>query len=124
MLFVEQPGGTGFSTASSEWTGEEAEHRTEDDVAQAFYDFLQNLYDVFGEDLRKKKLYISGESYAGFYIPSVARGIYLRNKHASESRIIDLGGVAIGNGWIDAFVQVRVTLNAVFNHSIDLELTT
>lgn len=27
MLFVEQPGGTGFSTASSLWTGEEAQRR-------------------------------------------------------------------------------------------------
>ena len=65
MLFVEQPGGTGFSTASSKWTGAEAEKRTEDDVADSFYAFLQNLLTVFGDDLRKKKLYISGESYAG-----------------------------------------------------------
>lgn len=52
-------------------------------------------------------MYISGESYAGFYIPSIARGIYLRNKEVEKaSRLINLGGVAIGNGWIDAFVQV------------------
>jgi carboxypeptidase C (cathepsin A) len=107
MLFVEQPGGTGFSTASSAWTGEEAVHRTEDDVAQNFYDFLQNLYEVFGDELRKKKLYISGESYAGFYVPSIARGIYLRNKKvSSDSQLINLAGVAIGNGWIDAYIQV------------------
>jgi carboxypeptidase D len=107
MLFVEQPGGTGFSTASSAWTGEEAAHRTEDDVAQNFYDFLQNLYEVFGDELRKKKLYISGESYAGFYVPSIARGIYLRNKKvSSDSQLINLAGVAIGNGWIDAYIQV------------------
>ena len=107
MIFVEQPGGTGFSTASSEWTGEEAVHRTEEDVAQYFYDFLQNVYEVFGEELREKKLYISGESYAGFYIPAIARGIYLRNKQASESKLINIAGVAIGNGWIDVDVQVR-----------------
>ena len=34
MLFVEQPGGTGFSTASKEWSGKEADKRTEDDVAR------------------------------------------------------------------------------------------
>eukprot|EP00804_Cyclotella_cryptica_P027686 CCRYP_010298-RB/>CCRYP_010298-RB protein AED:0.04 eAED:0.04 QI:231/0.75/0.8/1/0.75/0.8/5/491/633 len=107
VLFVEQPGGTGFSTASSEWTGSTAEKRTEDDVAQNFYDFLQNFYTVFGEGLREKKLYISGESYAGMYIPSIARGIHLRNKLVSSpSQLINLSGVAIGNGWIDAYIQV------------------
>lgn len=107
VLFVEQPGGTGFSTASSQWTGSTAEKRTEDDVAQNFYDFLQNFYAVFGEGLREKKLYISGESYAGMYIPSIARGIHLRNKLVSStSQLIKLGGVAIGNGWIDAYIQV------------------
>jgi carboxypeptidase D len=107
MIFVEQPGGTGFSTASSSWTGDEASHRTEVDVAQNFYDFMQNLYQVFGDELREKKLYISGESYAGFYVPSIARGIYLRNKQVDKAeKLINLAGVAIGNGWIDAYVQV------------------
>ena len=67
---------------------------------------MQNLYEIFGDELRKKKLYISGESYAGFYIPAIARGIYLRNKQASESKLINIAGVAIGNGWIDVDVQV------------------
>ena len=113
MIFVEQPGGTGFSTASDEWTGDDATDRTEDDVADAFYNFLQNLLTVFGEDIRQKKLYISGESYAGMYIPSIARGIHLGNKRVLAekgsndlSRIINLQGVAIGNGWIDAEIQV------------------
>jgi len=111
MLFVEQPGGIGFSTASSAWTEEEASHRTEDDVAQNFYDFLQNLYEIFGEELREKKLYISGQSYAGFYIPSIARGIYLRNKKVSSaSHMINLEGIAIGNGWIDPSIQVSFDL--------------
>jgi len=123
MIYVEQPGGTGFSTASTEWTGEEAVHRTEEDVAQYFYDFLQNLYEIFGDELRKKKLYISGESYAGFYIPAIARGIYLRNKQASESKLINIAGVAIGNGWIDVDVQGGTTIDYAFWHGM-IDLTT
>jgi carboxypeptidase D len=114
MIFVEQPGGTGFSTASSAWTGDEASHRTEDDVAQNFYDFMQNLYQVFGDELREKKLYVSGESYAGFYVPSIARGIYLRNKQVDKAeKLINIAGVAIGNGWIDAYVQVSSITDSV-----------
>jgi carboxypeptidase C (cathepsin A) len=49
-------------------------------------------------------LTLVGESYAGTYIPSVARGIYLNNKsllphHDGTPRfIVPLYGIAIGNG--------------------------
>ena len=123
MLYVEQPGGVGFSTASKKWMGSDAEDRTEKDVARDFYAFLQNFYRVFGEELRSKKLYIAGESYAGMYIPSIARGIHLRNKRVLDdvaesnsvvenSLLINLEGVAIGNGWIDAYTQARSRLSA------------
>jgi carboxypeptidase C (cathepsin A) len=110
MIFVEQPGGTGFSTASSAWTGKEAEKRTEDDVAESMYNFFQNLYSVFGEELAEKKIYVTGESYAGMYIPAIARGFYLGNKKlettsSSSLHFIDIRGVAIGNGWIDLETQ-------------------
>ena len=125
MLFVEQPGGTGFSTASKEWTGKKADERTEDDVASSFYAFLQNMYTVFGEDLAQKKLYLSGESYAGFYIPSIARGIYLRNKGRKDKRLyrINLSGVAIGNGWIDPVIQGEAAIDYAFWHGM-IDLTT
>ena len=131
MLFVEQPGGTGFSTASSQWMGDEADKRTEDDVASAFWDFLQNIYTVFGDELVRKKLYLSGESYAGIYIPSIARGIHLRNKQiianekgypsSPSSRVVNLRGLAIGNGWIDAMIQGASAIDYAWWHGmIDL----
>ena len=115
MLFIEQPGGVGFSSASSQWKGSEADNRTEKDVSHDFYAFLQNFYRVFGEDMRQKKLYIAGESYAGMYIPSIARCIHLENQKVaavvrsekiSNSLVINLEGIAIGNGWIDVNIQV------------------
>mmetsp|Transcript_10256 Transcript_10256/g.22808 ORF Transcript_10256/g.22808 Transcript_10256/m.22808 type:complete len:613 (-) Transcript_10256:224-2062(-) len=131
MLFVEQPGGTGFSTASTEWTGDEVEKRTEDDVASAFYAFLQNIYTVFGEDLSEKKLYLAGESYAGMYIPSIARGIHLRNKRVISKdegyrspslHTVNLRGAAIGNGWIDPKVQGPAAIDFAWWHGmIDLQ---
>ena len=54
-------------------------------------------------------LTLVGESYAGTYIPSVARGIYLNNKsllpnHDGTPRfIVPLYGIAIGNGKIDIY---------------------
>lgn len=126
MIYVEQPGGTGFSTASSEWTGIEAEKRTEDDVADSFYAFFQNLYTVFGEELAEKKIYVTGESYAGMYVPAIARGFYRGNKNletksSSSLHFIDIRGIAIGNGWIDVDTQGPTSIDyAWWHHLIDL----
>ncbi|KAL7522559.1 hypothetical protein ACHAWF_000307 [Thalassiosira exigua] len=60
------------------------------------------------------------------YIPSIARGIHLGNKRVlsnerSESVYINLAGVAIGNGWIDANVQGPTVIDYAFWHGmIDL----
>lgn len=128
MIYVEQPGGTGFSTASREWTGNEAEKRTEDDVAESFYAFFQNLYSVFGEEVAEKKIYITGESYAGMYVPAIARGFHLGNKNlgtksllSSSLHFIDIRGIAIGNGWIDVDTQGPTSIDyAWWHHMIDL----
>ncbi|KAF2138488.1 uncharacterized protein K452DRAFT_276917 [Aplosporella prunicola CBS 121167] len=63
MVWVEQPVGTGFSqgdpTASSE-----------EEVAEQFLGFFKNFVDTFA--LHGRKVYITGESYAGLYVPYIA----------------------------------------------------
>ncbi|QRW09820.1 Serine carboxypeptidase [Ceratobasidium sp. AG-Ba] len=73
MLYVEQPVGTGFTLGTPNLTNE-------NQLADQFYGFLQEFYTVF-PNLVKKELYITGESYAGFYIPYIASRIL----HASSS---------------------------------------
>ena len=59
--------------------------------------------------MRAKKLSFFGESYAGFYVPSIAYYIHQQNKKIHQQQlqlpIINLWGIALGNGWIDAQVQ-------------------
>jgi hypothetical protein len=45
--------------------------------------FLQNFYKVFPH-LSSNDFYVTGESYAGMFVPSVARYIHLQNKQALE----------------------------------------
>lgn len=68
VLWVEQPVGTGFSQGKPDI-------RNEDDLAAELVGFLQQFLDVFSE-LKGKKLYLSGESYAGTYVPYIANYIY------------------------------------------------
>ena len=63
MIWVEQPVGTGFSQGTPSAT-------SETDVAAQFLGFFKNFIDTFG--LQGRKIYITGESYAGYYVPYIA----------------------------------------------------
>ncbi|KAG1897584.1 Alpha/Beta hydrolase protein [Suillus fuscotomentosus] len=68
VLWVEQPVGTGFSQGVPNAQNEE-------DVAAQLAGFLQQFLEVFAE-LKGKQLYLTGESYAGTYVPYLANYIY------------------------------------------------
>lgn len=70
MLWVEQPVGTGFSQGTPTAT-------SETDVAAQFLGFFRNFVDTF--DLQNRKVYISGESYAGYYVPYIADAMFNAN---------------------------------------------
>ena len=63
MVWVEQPVGTGFSQGTPDATSEA-------DVAREFIGFFKNFVDLFG--LHNRKVFIAGESYAGYYVPYIA----------------------------------------------------
>ncbi|KAF8512401.1 alpha/beta-hydrolase [Gautieria morchelliformis] len=68
VLWVEQPVGTGFSQG-------EPNISNDDELAAQVMGFLEQFLDVFSE-LKGKNFYVSGESYAGFYVPYIANWIY------------------------------------------------
>ena len=84
VLYVDQPAGTGFSVAQ-----EGAYARNQDDVAEAFSAFMANFYHAYPNP-RSKQLWLTGESYAGKYLPSIAARFVTHG--------IPVAGVAIGNG--------------------------
>lgn len=65
VVYIEQPVGTGFSQGTP--TAQD-----EVDVADQFRLFWKNFVDTFG--LEGYKVYITGESYAGMYVPYIASG--------------------------------------------------
>lgn len=60
---VEQPVGTGFSIG-------EVTATTEEEIAQDFIKFFKNWETTFG--IKNYKIYITGESYAGRYVPYIS----------------------------------------------------
>lgn len=122
LLFVDRPLGTEpFLTDTSSHIKELP------DLAADLVKFLEKYFEIFPERQRDE-FYIAGESYAGQYIPYLARAILDKNlqktsplmslssdKKTNSKSIdnnskdketwIDLKAVLIGNGWIDPATQ-------------------
>jgi vitellogenic carboxypeptidase-like protein len=99
MLFIDNPVGAGFSytTKNGYCTNTKVE------VAQNLHSLLKQFYQVFTEQ-QPNDLYITGESYAGHYVPGIAAYIHAQNP--TDPRPIPLKGIAIGDGWVDPVIQV------------------
>eukprot|EP00927_Polykrikos_kofoidii_P068802 TRINITY_DN64144_c0_g1_i1.p1 TRINITY_DN64144_c0_g1~~TRINITY_DN64144_c0_g1_i1.p1 ORF type:complete len:498 (-),score=58.92 TRINITY_DN64144_c0_g1_i1:84-1577(-) len=95
MLFIDNPVGAGFS-----FTNEQSGYCTNSKtcVGENLVSLLLQFYVIFPE-LRSSELYVTGESYAGHYVPAFGAKILEHNdKHEFA---IPLKGVAIGDGWVD-----------------------
>ena len=91
LIYVDQPAGTGFSYG--------AKDSTEAGVARDMVDFLVQWFRIHGK-FSNHDLYVTGESYAGHYVPAVSSGLF-RNGTLRRN----LKGLAIGNGLTDPEVQ-------------------
>ena len=67
MVWVDQPVGTGFSPAAK---GSPAKITNEEEVSADFAGFWKNFMPTF--NLTGRDVYLTGESYAGQYIPYIA----------------------------------------------------
>jgi len=111
MLYIDQPVGTGFS-----FTEGDAYISTEEEVGDHLYTALVQFYQLFPE-FRDRDFYISGESYAGKYIPAIGRKIHASNGQSHAVHHIPLKGMMIGNGFSDPENMLE---HAVLLHSIGL----
>ncbi|PNY08099.1 serine carboxypeptidase 49-like protein [Trifolium pratense] len=101
LLYVDQPTGTGFSYS----TDLRDMRHDEKGVSNDLYDFLQAFFAEHPQ-YAKNDFFITGESYAGHYIPALASRIHQGNQ-ASEGIHINLKGFAIGNGLTDPLIQYK-----------------
>jgi cathepsin A (carboxypeptidase C) len=96
LLYIDQPVGSGFSKCSSIFHYD----TTEDQIAETMKTFLDGFI-AANPEYKGRDFYITGESYAGHYIPAI--GYYL--SHNVTDLPLNFKGVAIGNGWVDPIVQ-------------------
>lgn len=110
MVFVDQPVGTGFSQGTPNATNEK-------DITDQFLPFWKNFMDLF--NLHGRKLYITGESYAGQYCPYIAAAMIEQN----DTTYFDVNGLLIYDPSIQPHVSIEAsTLAFVESHKIDFPL--
>lgn len=79
VLFLESPVNVGFSYLDSSSNLTEAELYNDEATVEAKYQALLDFFIKY-PNLKKHKLYITGESYAGVYIPLLTRMILEKKK--------------------------------------------
>ncbi|KAH8656844.1 Alpha/Beta hydrolase protein [Ilyonectria robusta] len=84
VIWIEQPVGVGFSQGTPNITNEV-------ELGLEFIGFWRNFIDAF--ELHGATTYITGESYAGYYIPYIADAFIT----AKDDTYYKLGGVAIND---------------------------
>uniref|UniRef100_A0A1B6JR55 Carboxypeptidase n=1 Tax=Homalodisca liturata TaxID=320908 RepID=A0A1B6JR55_9HEMI len=98
LLIIDQPVGVGYS-----FTGKSCYPQNETAVGEDLYQAMVQFHELF-PFFQQGKFFISGESYAGHYIPALGHTILKHNPSAKVK--INLVAMLIGDGWSDPVSQI------------------
>ncbi|XP_008237677.1 PREDICTED: serine carboxypeptidase-like 42 [Prunus mume] len=112
LLFVESPAGVGwsYSNTSSDYNSGDAS------TARDMHTFLLKWYEKFPA-FRSRELFLTGESYAGHYIPQLAIAILDHNEHSTGFKF-NLKGIAIGNPLLRLDRDIPATYEYFWSHGM------
>ncbi|XP_074590746.1 serine carboxypeptidase-like 42 [Curcuma longa] len=112
LLFVESPAGVGWSYSNST-----SDYNTGDEsTANDMLTFLLRWYEKFPE-FRARDLFLTGESYAGHYIPQLANVLLDYNRHSSGFKF-KIKGIAIGNPLLKLDRDIPATYEYFWSHGM------
>ncbi|XP_042034096.1 serine carboxypeptidase-like 42 [Salvia splendens] len=112
LLFVESPAGVGwsYSNTSSDYNCGDAS------TAMDMHMFMMEWYKKFPA-FRTRDLFLTGESYAGHYIPQLAIALLDHNEHSKYFKF-NIKGVAIGNPLLRLDRDVPATYEFFWSHGM------
>ncbi|TKY56026.1 Serine carboxypeptidase 42 [Spatholobus suberectus] len=112
LLFVESPAGVGwsYSNTTSDYNSGDAS------TASDMYLFMLKWYEKF-PSYRTRELFLTGESYAGHYIPQLTSALLDHNARSTGFRF-NIKGVAIGNPLLRLDRDAPATYEYFWSHGM------
>ncbi|KAF8659502.1 hypothetical protein HU200_058445 [Digitaria exilis] len=113
ILFLDSPAGVGFSytnTTSDLYTA--GDNKTAHDS----YAFLVKWFERFPQ-YKYRDFYITGESYAGHYVPELSQLVY-RNNIGIKKPIINFKGFMVGNAVTNDHTDYKGMFESWWNHGL------
>jgi cathepsin A (carboxypeptidase C) len=95
LLYVDQPIGTGFSNPNGSRLD-----RHEEQIADHMFTFMSRFLEKYPQ-LQGKDFYITGESYAGHFVPAITHAFVFKYKDQLK---LNVKGMGIGNGLVDPYL--------------------
>ncbi|XP_018675275.2 serine carboxypeptidase-like 45 [Musa acuminata AAA Group] len=116
MLYLETPAGVGFSFSSdsSDYEGVNDRITARDNLV-----FLQRWFTKFPR-YKGRDLYITGESYAGHYVPQLAQLMVDFNK---KEKVFNLKGIALGNPVLEFSTDFNSRAEFFWSHGLISDTT-
>lgn len=112
MVWIDSPAGVGFSTIQKRYIP------TDDSTKENAYAFIQNFMKIF-PDMLSRPVYITGESYAGHYVPNLGSYIISMNQNLGRGNSkINLAGIMAGNPWTVPSVDNEGAVDFWASHGI------
>ncbi|KAH9323934.1 hypothetical protein KI387_018573, partial [Taxus chinensis] len=102
LLFLDNPIGSGFSVAPTD----QDIPSNQEEIAQDLYSALEAFY-ALNPLFKSRPFYVTGESYAGKYVPSLAYYMLKQLEKGGSIQPLRIDGAAIGNGLTHPVVQVQ-----------------
>ncbi|KAJ3703929.1 hypothetical protein LUZ61_007634 [Rhynchospora tenuis] len=112
LLFIESPVGVGWSYSNNT----EDYNSGDQAAANDLHIFLLRWFEKFPE-LKTRDLFLTGESYAGHYIPQLADVLLTHNRNSKDFKF-NIKGVAIGNPLLKLDRDIPATYEYFWSHGM------
>lgn len=109
MLFIESPPGVGFSINQDPAYNQYNDSRTAQDNLHSLKLWFQKF-----PEFNNHRFWISGESYAGMYLPELADLIIKNQDKIIDGGKLDFKGMMIGNGAMNMDLYWRTKVPVTF----------
>ena len=111
MIYIDNPVGAGFSFSDPEGLP-----KFQDDIARDLHEMLVQFFELFPEYV-STPFYPFGESYAGKYVPTIAKKIWDENNFGNPRVRINIQGLGVGDGFLSP-VDTAVHADQLFGVSL------